>query len=91
MEESRVPEIEIRPPRAGDGADLARVHIESCRYDERLDPEAVQVPDSGGLPDSFDAWARRDPDADVLRLVAVVEGTAIGWITAHLEQPYPRP
>jgi hypothetical protein len=27
-----MPEIVIRPPQAGDGADLALVHLDSCRY-----------------------------------------------------------
>jgi GNAT superfamily N-acetyltransferase len=87
--EPRMADVVIRPPQAGDGADLARVHLEACRYYHHLDPDAFQVPATDGLADWFEAWARRDPKPDHLRLVAAVKGTVVATITAHLERPHP--
>jgi len=67
-----MPEIVVRPPRAGDGADLAAVHLDTCRYYHQLDPDAFQLAEADGLADWFEAWARRDPEPRTLRLVAAI-------------------
>ena len=82
-------DVVIRPPRRDDGADLARVHLDACRYYHDLDPDAFQVPATDGLADWFEASARRDQDPETLRLVAVVDGTVVGIVVAHLESPHP--
>jgi GNAT superfamily N-acetyltransferase len=81
-------DVVIRPPQAGDGADLARAHLDACRYYHELDPEAFQVPAADGLADWFEASARRDQDPGSLRLVGVIEGRVVGIVAAHLESPY---
>jgi hypothetical protein len=36
--------IVVRPAQPGDGRDLARGYLQSCRYYAQLDPEALQIP-----------------------------------------------
>lgn len=84
-----MPEIVVRPPQPGDGADLALVHLDTCRYYHQLDPDAFQLAEEDGLADWFEAWARRDPQPETLRLVAESGGTVVGTLIAHLEEPYP--
>jgi GNAT superfamily N-acetyltransferase len=86
--------VQIRPPRPGDGAGMARVWLSAGAYYASLDPALFQVPSTDGLAESFEAdiadtaaKAATSESSDALRLVAEQDGQVAGWLTARLAQP----
>ena len=83
-----MPEVEVRPLRAGDGAGCARAWLDAARYYVAMEPENFQLPAEEGLA----GWFERDHSDDsrpVLRLVATVDGQVAGFVLAVLEAPLP--
>jgi GNAT superfamily N-acetyltransferase len=79
--------IVVRPAQPGDGRDLARGYLQSCRYYAQLDPEAFQVPTTDGLIEWMEASLQRPRSQDNLWLVAEVDGRVVGNVEARLERP----
>ena len=76
--------IVIRPAQPGDGTDLARGYLQSCRYYAQLDPEAFQVPATDGLTEWMEASLQRPRSQDnlwlVLRWMAASSATSrLAW------------
>ena len=75
---------EIRP---GDGAAIARIHLENSAYYERLEPRHFQQPDADGLAEFLEPG----PDENsrtTLAIVAELDGELAGSLYAHLEPPH---
>jgi hypothetical protein len=46
--------LKIRPPRLGDGTDMARLWVGTGAYYAGLDPEHFQIPSAEGLAEAFE-------------------------------------
>ena len=80
--------LQIRHPRAGDGAGLAQSWLDAGTYYNQLTPDLFQVPEQDGLAAWFeDGIFERPPDE--LYLVAEYSGQAVGFIEAVIEPPLP--
>jgi GNAT superfamily N-acetyltransferase len=81
--------ITVREARPGDGAGIARAHLDSAAYYVRLAPDLFRMPDEEGLV----AFVDPKPDAGssdssmLLELVAEVDGEVAGHLEAHLLPP----
>jgi GNAT superfamily N-acetyltransferase len=78
--------VNVRAARPGDGDAIARVWLSAAAYYADLDPAHFQVPRDDGLTELFDN-AIMDAGADVLQLVAELDGLVVGWLSARVEQP----
>ena len=74
------------PARPGDGDAIARVWLSAAAYYADLDPAHFQVPSGQGLAGLFDN-AITDAGADVLQLVAELDGRVVGWLSARVDDP----
>jgi GNAT superfamily N-acetyltransferase len=79
-------DLVVRPIRAGDEADIARMHLANSAYYAALAPELFRVPDDDGLLD-FLAPADDENSDTTLALVAEVDGELAGMLYAHLIPP----
>jgi GNAT superfamily N-acetyltransferase len=80
----------MRSARTGDGPGCARVWVEVGTYYAAMDPEAFQIPAEAGLAEWFDAGNATDR-RDELRLVAVRDGSVVGFVLATLQPPASAP
>ena len=77
----------IRPPRGDDAPGLVRAAGDlAARYAE-LEPERFAVPDVDASVAYFEEVLARPPRDDVVRLVADVDGAAVGEAIAELREP----
>ncbi len=60
--------------------------LSAAAYYADLDPAHFQVPSGKGLAGLFDS-AITDGGAEVLQLVAELDGRVVGWLSARVEQP----
>jgi hypothetical protein len=79
--------IVVRPAQPGDGRDLARGYLQSCRYYALLDPEAFQIPTTDGLIEWLETSLQGPRSQDNLWLVAELDGRVVGNVEARLERP----
>jgi GNAT superfamily N-acetyltransferase len=80
----------VRPIRAGDAADRARLWRDAGRFFASIDPQTAQEPDPGGLVDWIEELDRKlADDPAMLALVAEVDGELVGTVTARLTEPAP--
>jgi len=79
--------IIVRPPRPGDGAQLARAWLEAGRYYAGLAPDTFQVPDTEGLADYLERGWKPSDDPDLHELVAETQGRVVGAAAARIERP----
>jgi GNAT superfamily N-acetyltransferase len=77
----------VRLAADGDGAGIAAAWISAGAYHAELDPEHFRSPSPDGLAEGWDRELGRS--ADVLDLVAELDGHVIGWLHAHLDRPVP--
>ncbi len=81
-------QITVRPRRPGDGEGLARAWHDAGRYYAELAPDVFQVPESEGLVEFLSVDHEGDAgEADVLRVVAEVDGRVVGAAAGRLEAP----
>ena len=80
----------VRPPRAGDGAGMARCWIDAGRHYIDVDQTRFQVPEEPGLEQWFEASLARASD-DRAVFVAEVAGELVGFCGAHFEPPATEP
>jgi GNAT superfamily N-acetyltransferase len=80
----------IRPPRAGDGAGMARCWIDAGRHYIGVDQTRFQVPEEAGLDQWFEASLARAAD-DRAVFVAEADGEVVGFCGAHFEPPTTEP
>ena len=78
--------VGVRAARPGDGDAIARVWLSAAAYYADLDPAHFQVPSGQGLAGLFDK-AITDAGADVLQLVAELNGRVAGWLSARVNHP----
>lgn len=76
--------VTIREAVIADGAALARAWSDGGRYHVQLNPELFQAPAGEPLVEHFTARLT-DPDSEAVVLVAEIDGTAVGWISAVLQ------
>ena len=76
----------VRNARAGDGAGITRVWLDTSAYYAELDPEHFKVPDVHGLAELADDQIAMLGDR-AISLVAEVDGRLVGWLSARLELP----
>jgi GNAT superfamily N-acetyltransferase len=79
----------LRPARAGDGEDLARIWLDMARYYTDLAPDLFQVPDHDGLAAWFEEWLPTISSDDRLFLVAELESRVVGSVLATVARPAP--
>ena len=80
--------LQIRPPRAGDGAGLAKSWLDAGKYYHQLAPAVFQIPEEEGLATWFeDGLLKRD--SEDLYLVADYSGQAVGLVEAAIDPPDP--
>ena len=80
-------ETTLRPPRVGDGEDLARIWMEIGGYYAGLAADLFRVPDAVGLAAWFEEWAPTINSEDVLFLVAERGGRIVGSVFATISRP----
>jgi GNAT superfamily N-acetyltransferase len=80
-------DVRLRPPRAGDGGDLAACWIEFGEEYARLDPGIFQVPRAEGLAAWIEQTWLRPRAEDELMLVAERAGAVVGCVIAALRRP----
>jgi GNAT superfamily N-acetyltransferase len=80
-------EVVIRPPRREDAAGLVRAAADLAEQYAELEPERFVVPDRAASLVHFDEELARPPRDDVIRLVAEVDGEAVGEAVAELLEP----
>ena len=78
-------DVLVREARPGDGAALARIHVEAAEYYARLAPREFQVPSLDGLAEALDP--RPEPRDDAVHRVAEVDGDVAGAVIASLLPP----
>lgn len=79
-------EISVRTARPGDGAAIARLHLENAAYYHELAPTAFRLPDRAGLAEFVQL--RDDSDLETaLELVAEIDEEIAGHIAAHVVAP----
>lgn len=78
--------VGVRGARPGDGDAIARVWLSAAACYADLDPAHFQVPSGQGLAGLFDN-AITDAGADVLQLVAELDGRVVGWLSARVNHP----
>lgn len=83
-------EPRIRPAKPGDGPGCAEIWIDIGRYYQALDPKTFQIPSTDGLAGSFEQDIA-DHNPDQLHLIAEINNTVAGFLTAALHQPAPHP
>jgi GNAT superfamily N-acetyltransferase len=76
--------VSVRTVRPGDGDGIALAWLSAASYYTDLDPEHFQVPTEKGLAELFENGIRYGND-DVLQLVAELEGSIVGWLSARVE------
>ena len=80
--------LQIRSPRTGDGAGLARSWLDAGKYYNQLAPDIFQIPEEEGLAAWFEEGLLKTP-SDELYLVADYSGQAVGFIEAAIDPPLP--
>jgi GNAT superfamily N-acetyltransferase len=80
-------DVLIRVPRVGDGADLARVWLDTATYYARLDPELFQIPDTDELAQWCEDSALKGASENTHVLVAEHNGQVVGFISATVHPP----
>jgi GNAT superfamily N-acetyltransferase len=80
-------EITVRARRPGDAAELARAWLDAGRYYAGLAPDTFQVPETDGLAEFLGRVEAEAGDADVLRLVAEVDGRVVGAAAGRVVRP----
>jgi GNAT superfamily N-acetyltransferase len=78
--------VSVRVARTGDGEAIARAWLTTAAYYADLDSAHFQVPRDDGLAERFDN-AITGGGADVLQLVAELDGRVVGWLSARVEPP----
>lgn len=82
-------ELVIRPPRPDDAPGLVRAAADLAAQYAELEPERFAVPDRAASLAHFEESLARPARDDVLRLVAEVEGEAVGEAIVQLLEPVP--
>jgi GNAT superfamily N-acetyltransferase len=80
-------DVVIRSPRPEDGPGLVRAAADLAAQYAELEPERFAVPDVGASLAHFEGVLARSPRDDVVRLVAEVDGEAVGEAIAELHEP----
>jgi GNAT superfamily N-acetyltransferase len=80
-------DVLIRPPRPEDAAGLVRAARDLAAQYAELEPERFAVPDVDASMAHFEEVLSRPPRDDVVRLVAEVDGEAVGEAIAELREP----
>jgi GNAT superfamily N-acetyltransferase len=80
-------DVLIRSPRPEDAAGLVRAAGDLAAKYAELEPERFAVPDVDASLAHFKEVLARPPRDDVLRLVAEVDGDAVGEAIAELHEP----
>lgn len=80
-------DVVIRPPRPEDGEGLVRAACDLAAQYAALEPDRFAVPDAAASLAHFDEVLARPPRDDVVRLVAEVDGEAVGEAIAELLEP----
>jgi GNAT superfamily N-acetyltransferase len=78
-------QIIVRAARPGDGAGIARCHLDSAVYYTALAPELFRLPDEDGLLEFVEP--SEEPAEDVLELVAELDGEVAGHLEARIDPP----
>jgi GNAT superfamily N-acetyltransferase len=78
--------VTVRPACPGDGAGIMHAWASAAAYYTALDAAHFQMPRSDGMAERWDAMLGQE-DETSLRLVAEVDGTAVGWLSARIEPP----
>jgi GNAT superfamily N-acetyltransferase len=84
---SAVTAITVREARPGDGAGIARAHLDSAAYYVRLAPDVFRMPDEDGLVAFVEPRADAGSSDSSLELVAEVTGQIAGHLEAQLLPP----
>lgn len=80
-------DVVIRPHRPEDAAGLVRAASDLASQYARLEPERFAVPDVAASLLYFEEVLNRPQRDDVVRLVAEVDGEAVGEAIAELREP----
>ena len=80
-------DVLIRPPRLEDAAGLVLAACDLAAQYAELEPERFAVPDVPASLAHFEEVLARPPRDDVVRLVAEVDGEAVGEAIAELREP----
>ncbi len=76
------PDVLVRPARPGDGASLARIHLEGAAYYLAFAPDDFQLPEEDGLATYIEG--ELEPSDGSLALVAELDGEPAAAIFAHI-------
>jgi GNAT superfamily N-acetyltransferase len=80
-------DVVIRPPRPEDAAGLVRAATDLAEQYAEVEPERFVVPDRAASLEHFEEELARPRRDDVIRLVAEVDGQAVGEAVAELLEP----
>jgi GNAT superfamily N-acetyltransferase len=80
-------DVLIRPPRLGDAAGLARAAGDLAAQYAEFEPERFAVPNVDASVAHLEEVLKRPARDDVVRLVAEVDGEAVGEAIAELREP----
>jgi GNAT superfamily N-acetyltransferase len=81
--------VVIRPASVDDVDALADVYVSSAGHHAALDPDFYAVPDRDAVVGHLRDRLKQEDDADVVRLVAELDGTVVGSADVELRSPSP--